>query len=79
MSYSDIIRLKDDFFLPIELSELLGRAIFLLLEDTVEVGKIVETTFVADFGNGHGGVYQQAAGKTDADVNDIIRQCLSGA
>ena len=80
LSYSDInMILEYGFFLSVVLSEFFERTIFLFLEYTVEVGKVVETTFVTDFSDGHGGVYQQAAGKTDADVNDVIRQRFSGA
>ena len=73
-----MIRLEDDFFLPIVFAELFGRTIFLLLENTVEVGQVVESALITDFGHGHGRVYQQAAGKTDTDIDDIIRKCLSG-
>ena len=59
LSYSDInMILEYGFFLSVVLSEFFGRTIFLFLEYTVEVGKVVETTFVTNFGDRHGGVYK---------------------
>ena len=42
------------------------------LKDAIEVAHVVITALKTDFGNGLGGVYQQARGISQAYIDDII-------
>lgn len=49
------------------------------LEDTVEVGQIVETAFVTDFRDILGRIHQHPRSIAEPDVQNIVRQRLAGA
>ena len=53
-------------------AEFCGRTTFLSLKDAIEVAHVVITALKTDFGNGLGGVYQQARGISQAYIDDII-------
>ena len=68
----------NQFRFAVVLTELFRGTAFPLLEDTVEVGEIVETAVVADLADGVGGVDQQAGGIAQADVDDVVGDGLTG-
>ena len=71
--------LNQFLFLPVVLTKLFRRTTLFLLEDPVEVGKIIETAVITDFGNGTGRVHQQTSGKPQTDINDIVGKSLPRA
>ena len=58
----------------IVLSELRGTTTLALLEDTVEVAEIIETTTETDLGNGVRAVDEHSAGIAQTEVNDILAE-----
>ena len=70
--------LKEDFSLPVIVSELLGRTSFFLLEYPVEIGQVIESAGKADLGYGVGGVYQLPGGIAQTDINYEIGKTFSG-
>lgn len=56
-----------------------GCAVFAPFEVAVEIGNVVETALVGDFGNGLGGVEQQAGGVSQADVQQALDKSEAGA
>lgn len=69
----------EDTFLLVVGSEIFGGNQLFLLEDAVEVRKIVEARLVADLRYAHGGVYQHAQGIAQADVDDVLLQAFARA
>ena len=56
------------------LAELGGRAVFLLLENAVEIAEVVKTTGVADFSHTIGGVDEHAAGIAQTLLDDVFAE-----
>ena len=63
----------------IGIAEIRRRTAFALLEDTIEVGDIVEARLETDLNDRGGGVYQLASSVTESDVYDIIGERTSSA
>ena len=55
-----------------------GRTTLLLLEDTVEVADIVETTVVTDVCHTVGGIYQLPGSMAQTYVDDVVGYRLAG-
>lgn len=56
----------------IDVAEDFRRLPFLLFEDAVEIGDVIESTIIADLGYRCGGVYQQAARMSETHIYDIV-------
>ncbi len=54
------------------LAEFLGRAVFLFLEDAVEIADVVEAAFVAYLSYGGRAVDEHARCRADADVDYVV-------
>ncbi len=72
-------RLYNNSAFAIMTAEFLRRRTFLSFEDTVEVGKIVETALEAYLGNAFGRVYQKTRSAGDANVDQVLRKSPAGA
>lgn len=60
-------------------SEFFGRDAFFAAEYTIEVRLVVESTFVGNFYDRFGCVYQQAGSMTESHQKDIINHTSSGS
>ena len=55
--------LNQFLFLPIVLTKLFGRTTLFLLEDPVEIGKVIKTALITNLGDRHRRIYQQPGSK----------------
>ena len=69
--------LNQFLFLPVVLTKLFGRTTLFLLEDPVEIGKVIKTALITNLGNRHCRIYQQPGSKAQPNINDIIRKILA--
>ena len=64
--------------LTIDFAKLGGRAALALTEDAVEVAEVVEAAAEADLLDAVDGIYQFAGGIAQTDVDDVLREALTG-
>ena len=55
--------LNQFLFLPVVLAKLFRRTTLFLLEDPVEIGKVIKTALITNLGNRHCRIYQQPGSK----------------
>lgn len=79
MDDTDTILSYHQLLFPIVLTEFLRRASLLPLEHAVEIGQIVEAAVIAHLSNGTRRIHQQARGKAQTDINNIVGKRLAGA
>lgn len=72
------IKLYQFLFLPVVFTKLFGWTFFLLLENPIEIRKIIKPAFITDFSNRHSRINQQAGSKPQTNINDIVRKILTG-
>ena len=67
------------FLFMVIIPELLGGAVFLPLEQAVEVREVVEAAIIAYFSNGLGGIHKHTGGIAKTDVDDVVGKSLARA
>ena len=61
--------LNQFLFLPIVLTKLFRRTTLFLLEDPVEIGKVIKTALITNLGDRHRRIYQQPGSKAQPNIN----------